>query len=210
MFVRLTRVQNQPDRVDAAIANYQQDLLPQARKLPGFNGAILGVNRTSGAGISVTFWESEEMLRSSEQGAATIRAQATQTTGATVGDIDAFELMVVERTAPPRANTYVRVNDVRSTPDKVDAMIQFAREQVLPAVRNQPGFCAGILGVNRQSGRMFFSSIWNTAADRDASEQRVGGLRQQAGQIAGTAQIPVELYEIAVADVTQAVTADVR
>jgi hypothetical protein len=48
--------------------------------------------------------------------------------------------------------------------------------------------------VNRQSGRMFISSVWNTATDRDASEARVAGLRRQAGQIAGTDQIQLELW----------------
>jgi heme-degrading monooxygenase HmoA len=210
MFVRLTRVQNQLDRLDAAIANYQQVLLPQARQLSGFNGAVLLVDRSSGAGISVTYWETEEAVRASEQGAAAIRAQATQATGATVGDIDAFELVIVERTNPPEANSFARVNEVRSSPDKIDAMIQFTREQILPAVRDQPGFRAGILGVNRQSGRMFFSSVWNTAAEREASEARARAMRSQAQQTAGTDQIQVELYEIVVAEVSQAVTAGAR
>ena len=74
MFVRLTRVQNQLDRLDAAIANYQQVVLPQARQLSGFNGALLLVDRSSGAGISVSYWETEEALRASEQGASAIRA----------------------------------------------------------------------------------------------------------------------------------------
>src|SRR5579859_4342994 len=115
MFVRLTRVQNQLDRLDDGIANYQQQLLPRARELSGFDGAVLLVDRTSGAGISVTFWGTEDALRTSEQGAETLRTQASQTTGATVGDIDRFELVVVERTAPPQANTFVRINDVRGT-----------------------------------------------------------------------------------------------
>ena len=207
MFVRLTRVQNQLDRLDDGIANYQQQLLPRARDLPGFEGAVLLVDRTSGAGVSVTYWESEEALRASEQGAETLRTQASQTTGATVRDIDRFELVLVERTAPPQANTFVRINDVRSTPDKMDPMIQFAREQVLPTIRNQPGCRAGILGVNRQSGRMFLASVWATAADREASEAAVREQRRQGGQIAGTDQVQVELYEVAVAEVSQAVLA---
>jgi hypothetical protein len=148
----MTRVQNQLDRVDEGIANYQRVLLPQARNLPGFEGGLLGIDRSSGAGISVTYWETEELLRAGENDAAAIRAQATQATGVTVRDIDAFELVVAERASPPQASTFARLNDIRSSLDRIDGMIQFAREQVLPALRDQPGFCAGILGVNRQSG----------------------------------------------------------
>jgi hypothetical protein len=57
---------------------------------------------------------------------------------------------------------------------------------------------------------MFFSSVWNTAAEREASEVRARDMRSQAQQTSETDQIQVELYEIVVAEVSRAVTDGAR
>jgi hypothetical protein len=102
-----------------------------------------------------------------------------------VRGIERYELALVERTAPPQADTFIRVNELQGSPDKVDAMIQFGREQVLPAVRHHPGFRAGVMGVNRQNGRVFLTSVWASAADREASDASLRALRHHGGQVAG-------------------------
>ena len=55
MFIRATRIQTPPDKVDAAIANFKQQVLPAARSAPGNAGAALLVNRETGAGIGIMF-----------------------------------------------------------------------------------------------------------------------------------------------------------
>ena len=48
MFIRGTRVQTPPDKLEAAIANFKQQVLPAARSAPGNLGATLLVDRQSG------------------------------------------------------------------------------------------------------------------------------------------------------------------
>jgi heme-degrading monooxygenase HmoA len=204
MFVRITRTESTPEKLAENIANYQQRLMPEARKLAGFAGAILLADRSTGAGASVTFWENEEAMRASEQAAETLRTQATQTTGARVREVDRFELVVQEQNAPPQANTFVRTNDLRGTPDKLGDVIRFAREAI-PVVKQRPGFKALVVGVNRQSGRSFVTSVWASAVDRDASEAGVREMRRELGQKAGADEVQVELFEVVFAEVSQAV-----
>ena len=206
MFVRITRTESTPEKLAENVANYQQRLVPEARKLAGFAGAILLADRRTGAGASVTFWETEEGMRASEQTAETLRAQATQATGARVLEVDRFELVLQEQSTPPRVNTFVRTNDLHGAPGKLDDVIRFSQEAV-PVIKQQRGFEAFVVGVNRQSGRSFVTSVWANSADRDASDAAVRELRRELGQKAGTDQVQVELFEVVYAEVSQAFAA---
>jgi quinol monooxygenase YgiN len=68
MHVRVTRVQLQPDKVDEAIRIYQDSVVPAAKQQPGFHSTQLITDRTSGAGMAITVWESEAALLAGESG----------------------------------------------------------------------------------------------------------------------------------------------
>jgi hypothetical protein len=46
----------------------------------------------------------------------------------------------LERSAPPKANTFIRINDITGSPAKIDAGIRFVQEQVVPAVKTLKGY----------------------------------------------------------------------
>ena len=207
MFVRVTRTEGDPAKLEQAIATYQQQVIPRARQMAGFAGAVLLADRSTGAGLSVTYWQSEEALRESEPAADTLRAQVAQTTGARVQEVERFEIVLQERTAPPQAHTFVRVNTVYGSPDRIDESVRFVREQVTPVLKQQRGFRAVLMGVNRQSGRAVVSTVWDSAADREASDAALSELRRRGGQMAGTDRVQVELFETVFAEVSQAAAA---
>lgn len=67
MFLRATRVQAPPDKVEQAIENFETNILKAARSTPGNQGAGLLVNRETGSALGVTYWESAKALAASEQ-----------------------------------------------------------------------------------------------------------------------------------------------
>jgi hypothetical protein len=136
-------------------------------------------NTTTGVAISVTYWADEAALKASEATMEKLRGQAVQTVGARLAGVDRFEIAVWDRVAPPKAHSFVRVNDVQGSPEKIDNGIRFVRETVVPLIKPLKGYRAAIMGVNRQSGRAFLSSVWETAEDRAASETAVAGTRSQ-------------------------------
>ena len=88
MYARVTRSKVPLDRIDAAIAWFE-GRLPQMRELEGFRGALELVDRQSGEGLTVTFWESADARERSEAAAAGIRSE---------GETEqAFEVLGVER-----------------------------------------------------------------------------------------------------------------
>jgi heme-degrading monooxygenase HmoA len=210
MFIRVTRIENSPDRVEQGIATYKEQVVPQARTMAGFAGAILLVDRSSGAAASVTFWESEDAMRASEARADTIRTQTVQTGGGRLVEVDRFELVMQERSAPPQANTFTRVNDVQGSPERLEDAIRFMREEGPRATKQLRGFRALLMAVNRQSGRFLVSSVWESASDRDASNAAVSDLRRRLGQIAGAERVDLYQYEVAFAEVSQAAAAGTR
>jgi hypothetical protein len=66
---------------EAAVEKMRDNILPQARQLPGNAGVILLVDFANGEAMSVTLWESEEALRTSGAAAAALRKDGAEQMG---------------------------------------------------------------------------------------------------------------------------------
>lgn len=205
MFARITWFQSSPDRIEEGTSTYRQQAVPALSALQGYIGAALLVDRGTGAGVTVSYWDSAESMQASEETGVTLRAQVAEG-DIKFGEIDRLEMVIHERTAPAKANTFVRVNDLQGSPTKVDDVVNLVRE-TLPLLKAQQGFRALLMGANRETGRMVVSSSWETAADREASDAAMQERRRQAGQLAGAENVKVELYETVFAEVKQAALA---
>ncbi len=208
MFLRATRIQASPDKVDAAIDNFKASALKTLRSAPGNQGAVLLVDRESGAALGVTYWESVKALASSEQVGIQARTQAATDTGARIVNVERAELMIMDRAAAPKAGTFVRLVTANGDPEKLDAAIVHIRNHVLPILKAQHGYQATVAAVDRQTGRLSVSTVWETKADEAASESKLAGPRAEAAKIAGAGphDVQVEIFETAVVDISAAVT----
>ena len=211
MFLRLTWVQMAPERLDERVANYPQQIQSAFGQLPGFRGMAFLANRATGAGLSASYWDSAETMQASEEAGNAAREQAAgQGNDLQIGEVDRFEFIIQERLGPPRAGNFLRLNDVQGSPAKIDDVANLLRERALPAAKAQPGFRAMLMAANRQTGRTLVASAWETAADREASDAAVQGLRRDAVQVAGADTVKVELYEYLFAEVRTGTPAEVR
>jgi heme-degrading monooxygenase HmoA len=206
MFARVTWFQSSPDGIDAATSSYQQNAAPALARMPGNVGTALLVDRATGAGAAVSYWDSEQNLQASEEAAVSLRTQVAAEGAMTIGDIDRFDVIIQERRAAAAANTFVRLNDLRASPEKIENVANVIRE-TLPTLTAQQGFRAVLVGANRQTGRMFIGSVWETAVDREASDAAVKEQRGKAAQVGGADNVKVDLYDVVYADVKQAARA---
>ena len=174
--------------------------------MPGNVGTALLVDRATGAGAAVSYWDSEQNLQASEEAAVSLRSQVAAEGAMTIADIDRFDVIIQERRAPAAANSFVRLNDLRASPEKIESVANVIRE-TLPTLTAQQGFRAVLVGANRQTGRMFIGSVWETAADREASDAAVKEQRGKATQAGGADNVKVDLYDVVYADVKQAARA---
>ena len=88
---------------------------------------------------------------------------------------------------------FTRVVTITGAKD-IDAGIEYVSSTVAPVLHQQRGFRGTTASVDRSNGLLGVMSLWETAADRDASDSALLKLREEATEIVG-GQLTVELFE---------------
>ncbi|MGH3144561.1 MAG: hypothetical protein ACRDTR_02040 [Rubrobacter sp.] len=96
MHARLSTIEGLPDRVDDATRHVQEQTLPQLQQMEGFKGFIALGDRQSGKILGVAFWESEEVLRATEEAVSSMRSGAAEAAGGTLMGVEEYEVLVFE------------------------------------------------------------------------------------------------------------------
>ena len=96
MHARVSTIQGAPGKVDDVARQAQEQTLPQLQKLEGFKGFVVLGDRQSGKMLGVSFWESEEALRASEEAASSVRSAAAETADGIVAGVEEYEVFVNE------------------------------------------------------------------------------------------------------------------
>jgi heme-degrading monooxygenase HmoA len=201
MFVRAVWVDVEPDKLDELMTLVGQAAATLSQQA-GYQGAAVLADRSTGAGTIVTYWDTLAAMQASDQAAAQARVDVqARMPSLRIRDVERLEFVVQERTAPPQANTFVRVADAHVPPDKIDDLVRFVREQALPTLQAQQGFRAALTAVNRTSGRSISVSVWDSAANREASESAIAPVRSQAIGMAGAQPATVSRYDVLLADI---------
>jgi heme-degrading monooxygenase HmoA len=82
-----------PERIKATLEHFQEENLPKFEQAQGYRGMWAGVDYTGGRAIAVTYWDSMEALRASDELAEEVRAAAVTRAG-------------VDRERPPMTDRY--------------------------------------------------------------------------------------------------------
>jgi heme-degrading monooxygenase HmoA len=96
MHARVSTIQGSPGKVDDVLRQTQEQTLPQLQKMEGFKGFVALADRQSGKMLGVSFWESEEALRATEQAASSVRSGAAETADGMVAGVEEYEVLVNE------------------------------------------------------------------------------------------------------------------
>ena len=96
MHARVTTIQGAPGKVDDVAGQAQEQTLPQLQKVEGFKGFVALGDRQSGKMLGVSFWESEEALRASDEAASSVRSAAAETADGIVAGVEEYEVLVNE------------------------------------------------------------------------------------------------------------------
>ena len=95
MFARTTRIEGKPEKVEEAIAEFRNNVLPTASQMRGFNQAYLLVNRSSGNLLSMVFFDTEQDIKNTAEMANRLRTHIAQTVGETISPkFDIYEVAV--------------------------------------------------------------------------------------------------------------------
>src|SRR5438094_8107920 len=79
MYARIVSGKQTPDKYEAVVRAVQEQAIPIYRGLAGFKGATLFMDRQSGAGITISLWETEANARAVDALPAATEAAAQVT-----------------------------------------------------------------------------------------------------------------------------------
>lgn len=93
---RLSRLEGSPDAIDEGTRHSVDNVLPRARQLDGWRGVLVLGDRSSGTQVLVTFWESVDAMRASEDQANTLRQDSAQAGGQTIAGVERYEVAIAD------------------------------------------------------------------------------------------------------------------
>lgn len=95
MHARTGSFQLSPDKIDEALSGFERDQLPRYKDQSGYKGFTLLADRQGGKLLGVSFWESEDDLRASDELGSEAR-ESIQQAGGGEGEIvrDNWEVVI--------------------------------------------------------------------------------------------------------------------
>src|ERR687895_1545666 len=96
MHARVSIFEGSPDQIDEMLRQAQEQVLPSARQMDGFKGLIALGDRQSGKTLGITFWESEEAMRASEEAANRMRSETAEASREQIASVERYEVGLFE------------------------------------------------------------------------------------------------------------------
>lgn len=93
MHARLTQIQGAPDQLDAAIEMAKTRVLPTLQGLDGYKGFTVAVDRGSGKMFGISFFDSEETLRASDEAVRAVREETAEAAGGSP-EVSFYEVVI--------------------------------------------------------------------------------------------------------------------
>jgi heme-degrading monooxygenase HmoA len=195
-YCHVVRTKVAPSKVDEMIRLWTKEILPTLKKQRGFGGATLIGNRKIGSSVSVSYWESESALRDARgQNRSATAATLGKTEGSIIED-DECDVAFLERFQPAQAGGWVRLTTVQGNPAQLSQAASNFKEKIVPSIKRQPGARTAYFFGNRQSGKTFAGSVWDTQQDLQKSEASISELRAEAVNRFGGREAKTEAMEM--------------
>jgi heme-degrading monooxygenase HmoA len=94
MHARAGRVSFSPDKADEVINSVRDSVLPRIQQSEGFKGFTLLVDRSRGEGIGISFWESEDAMRATDDLGDQARQSAAEAGSGSDQGAERFEVAI--------------------------------------------------------------------------------------------------------------------
>ena len=165
--------------------------------VPDAKGFLGLFDRERGTALGITFFDSPEAIRNSEQAFEDMAQDFPAEMRGRRSSVEVSEVTIFEGDAE-RAKA-ARVSSLEGSPDSIDDSVSKVRAETLPKVRELDGNVGAIGLADRKSGRFTIITLWESGDALRKSEQQADRLREQAAQSGGQRIARVDRYEVAVA-----------
>ena len=93
---RISTLEGSPEHIDEGLRQVRESVLPQLQQQEGFEGLVALADRKTGTTLGITFWESEEALRASEEAADRLREESAEAMSDTIAGVERYEVGLFE------------------------------------------------------------------------------------------------------------------
>jgi heme-degrading monooxygenase HmoA len=173
--------------------------------VPDAKGFLGLFDRERGTALGITFFDSEEAIRNSEQAFEDMAKNFPSEMRGRRRSVDVYEVAVFDGD-PERAKA-ARVSSLEGSANRIDDSITKVRSETLPQVRDLKGNVGAIGFADRKSGRVTVITLWESADAMRKSEEQADRLREQAAGFGDQRISGVDRYEVAIAEQLAAVHA---
>jgi heme-degrading monooxygenase HmoA len=200
MFVRTVYATGDPANIDTAIEAVSTEGRELLERQPGFRGVGLFVDRDLGKLLAVSWWESEEARRNSEEAMRERRTALLERFAASTA-VDNFEAVVFHPVRQPEAGAGLRVTRVEFDPSDADLFTETFRATVIPRIETIPGLARASLLIDRDRGRGLVGALFTDRESLAASRAGQAAARHEAAAKAHVTVTGLEEFEVIFADV---------
>src|ERR671936_2466016 len=181
MYARVASFEGRDPSLTDELIQRVRDVGPAS--VPDAKGFLGLFDRDRGTALGITFFDSEDAIRSSEQSFEDMAKQFPQEMRGRRTSVDVCEVVFFEGDAE-RAKA-ARVSALEGTPDKIDSSAEKLRSETAPSVRELSGN-VGMIGLaDRRSGRMTAITLWESGDALRQSEEQADKLRAEAAERGG-------------------------
>src|ERR1700730_17149929 len=146
--------------------------------VPDAKGFLGLFDRERGTALAITFFDSEEAIRNSEQAFEDMAQHFPAEMRGRRTSVDVHEVTIFEGDAE-RAKA-ARVSSLEGSPTSIDDSVSKVRAETLPKVRELEGNVGAIALADRTSGRVTVITLWESEEALRKSEQQADRLREEA------------------------------
>jgi heme-degrading monooxygenase HmoA len=165
--------------------------------VPDAKGFLGLFDRERGTSLGITFFDSEEAIRNSEQAFEDMAQHFPPEMRGRRTSIDVYEVTIFDGDAE-RAKA-ARVSTLEGSPESIDDSTSKVQSETLPKLRELQGNVGMIALADRRSGRVTAITLWESADALRESEKQADRLREQAAESGGQEIAGVDRYEVALA-----------
>jgi heme-degrading monooxygenase HmoA len=194
MYARIASFEGRDSSLTDQLIQRVRDQGPSA--IPDAKGFLGLFDRERGTALGITFFDSEEAIRNSQQAFEDMAQNFPSEMRGRRTSVDVYEVTIFDGDAE-RAKA-ARVSSLEGSPDSIDESVSKVQDETLPKVRELEG-SVGVIGLaDRTSGRVTVITLWESADALRKSEQQADRLREQAAKSGGQSIAGVNRYEVAV------------
>jgi len=195
MYARVARFEGRDASLTDQLIQRVRDQGPAS--VPDAKGFLGLFDRERGTSLGITFFDSEEAIRNSEQAFEDMAQNFSTEMRGRRTSVDVYEVTIFDGDTE-RAHA-ARVSSLEGSADNIDDSISKLQSETLPQVRGLRGNVGAIGLTDRKRGRATVITLWESADALRRSEEQADRLREEAAERGKQRIAAVDRYEVAVA-----------